>query len=468
MVLSRTSVRTRAIAILSVVPGNGRSSPRNARRFGHSTQFGGARGYEVTASLSRKGGRFSLRDPWPLFADEELRHYKYEDERYWAWYRLFGRLGYSTDADSDVWEREFERRFGEAAPHVEEAYRAASEVLSLITAAHLTRHPANVNWTEMDTGGALFAEHSWNDSFGETTYANAEPSDPGLFYGIDEFVANRQRGDLDRRYTPLQVAGWYEHLAREVRSALSEAGELIDGDTHAEYRATRLDMLNLADLADYHARKTGAALYATIATVAGEIDAFTAVHRKLDSAREAWADLAERAERAYDDDVLFGRDPDTGGQGTWSDRLEEIDRDLERLAEQKPDDPTERPTSLDSKREPLFSPTALEVSVPDRVSAGDSVAVTLHAGEFDGIRRYRLHYRHTDQTEGAFRTVDFEQRGETHHAYVPADYVTPEWDFLAYVSALDANGEPVLLPGLYHATEPEPYYVVEVIERQTG
>jgi hypothetical protein len=84
------------------------------------------------------------------------------------------------------------------------------------------------------------------------------------------------------------------------------------------------------------------------------------------------------------------------------------------------------------------------------------------AGELNGADAVRLHYRHTNQLEGAFESVEMEPVDGGYRATVPGEYLTPEWDLLAYVSAVDAAGDVTVVPGLYHATEAMPYRVVEV------
>ena len=49
----------------------------------------------------------------------------------------FGRTGYRPDVPPHIWQREFQHRFGKAAGPVEAAYRSASQVLPLLTAARL-------------------------------------------------------------------------------------------------------------------------------------------------------------------------------------------------------------------------------------------------------------------------------------------------------------------------------------------
>ena len=73
-----------------------------------------------------------------------------------------------------------------------------------------------------------------------------------------------------------------------------------------------------------------------------------------------------------------------------------------------------------------------------------------------------MHYRHTDQTEGAFHRTPLEPGPEGFECVVPAAYVDPEWDLLIYFSALGSDGEPVLYPGICHSQHPLPYFSIEV------
>ncbi|MFB6140380.1 MAG: hypothetical protein ABEJ26_08105 [Halosimplex sp.] len=441
--------------------------PDYARRFAHATRFGDGAGFEVTTPLSLKGGYHGLREEgWPLFDDPDLRHYEREDERYWAWYRLFGRLGYSTDADPDAWEREFERRFGDAADAVQRGYRAASKVLPLVTAFHLTTHPALHNWAELDTGGALFAEHNYNDRFGETTYLTAEPSDPGLFYRIDEFVADDLADERQGKYTPIQVSRWLAHCATETRRAIDRAdGAAPDS---SEYRATALDLAMLADLAEYHAHKVRAAVALCRYRERDDPDHLPDAHASALAMREAWRSLADRGESTYHDDLVFGRGAANADAGNWTDRLVEMDADvaeLERLLDEERLEPAGSPAALpDGGSGDAFGPfphPPFDAELPEAHPADEDLDVAVRTGELDGAETVRLHYRRANQREGAFESVAMTRTDRGYEATVPAEYLSPEFDLLVYVSATDADGDAAVYPGLYHPEHSMPYFVVE-------
>lgn len=444
--------------------------PDYARRFSESTNFGDSTGFEVLSPLSMKGGHYQIQGSWPLFDDPDLRHYEWEDERYWAWYLFFGRLGYSTETDPEVWEREYRARFGDAADDILDAYSSASKVLPLITAAHLTQHPTNTNWAELDTGGALFAENNYNPRFTDVTYSSAEPSDPAMFYQIDEYVMDVLADDHAGKYTPLQLARWYDHLADEIRTASQAATANVENPT-VEFESTLLDMNMLADLATYHAAKTRAAValmfYRQDDDTSDLEDAYTHMHAAVDS----WSSLAERGEDTYHDDLLFAMGPDSAHEGNWDARLEkEIKEDLdmlEGLLAESGTETTDEPTADGhlaelSTGETAELPTTLGVDVPDDHPAGESLRLTVTSSSLSDLERVTLHYRHTNQLEGAFETASMEKTSDGHTASVPSDYLSPEWNLLVYVTAVDGDGNGVIAPGLFDTQEPAPYHEVVI------
>ena len=97
---------------------------------------------------------------------EQYRSYDYEFERYWHFFQLWGRLGCNPDTPADVWSREFRRRFGAAAPHVEAGLHRASQVLPMIVAAvyPYSAFPTTRGWAERQSLGASLAEYADNES----------------------------------------------------------------------------------------------------------------------------------------------------------------------------------------------------------------------------------------------------------------------------------------------------------------
>ena len=105
------------------------------------------------------------------------RYYDYEFERYWHFFQVFGRLGYNPRAPAEIWQREFAKRFGQAAaPFLENGLHRASRVLPRIVASCYPygAFPMTRGWAEKQRLGDLSA------------YARAEGSDIQQFANFDE------------------------------------------------------------------------------------------------------------------------------------------------------------------------------------------------------------------------------------------------------------------------------------------
>ncbi len=243
------------------------ADPQWVRRFAASSTLAGATGFEVCAPLSHKG--FGDRGgAWSIFADPSLRHYRWEQERYWPWYLLFGRLGYHGDASPDVWRREWAARFGrEAAPHLERALQAASGVLPLLTARHSPSASVFGYWPEKDMGGLL------------DLYLQVPASDVAMFASAQEAAAARLGGAPDARQTPEQSGAAFSRFASEAEGALERALATATPATESaarELRGVALDVRVQATLARYHAAKLSAATHLAAFYAAGDLDSLLA------------------------------------------------------------------------------------------------------------------------------------------------------------------------------------------------
>ena len=105
-----------------------------ARRFSLSCGLSGSAGFQINTPLSLKyGHELSQKVAWDTFAKKELRYGKWEDERFWMWYIVYGRLGYNPDTDPAVWQDEFSSHFGRAGKALEKALAVASKIVPMVT-----------------------------------------------------------------------------------------------------------------------------------------------------------------------------------------------------------------------------------------------------------------------------------------------------------------------------------------------
>ena len=88
--------------------------PEYVRRFVESAQIYGGNSFEVNEMLATKMlGEPHDAEPFQLHTPA-YRHYDYEFQRYWHYYQVWGRVSYNPQADPEIWQREFVRRFGES------------------------------------------------------------------------------------------------------------------------------------------------------------------------------------------------------------------------------------------------------------------------------------------------------------------------------------------------------------------
>jgi hypothetical protein len=267
-------------------------------------------GFEIDAPLAQKG--FGNRPgKWGIFTAEQSRRvfWKWEFERYWLFYLLWGRLTYDPNTPERVWLSELERRFGPAAPDVLEAYRAASGVLSEIVAAHLA-DPNMYIWPEINPGGLI------------ESYREVRPSDWRFIAAFGEPPSAKQ--------TPLQTAEILHDLALRTERAVAAARARL-GDSHKEWMGTEPDFQVLALLARFHARRQMAADYLTRFYQTQDPTGLAAARRELTAALKIWERLVQLTDGLYPPNMAFGPDD----VGHWKDKLPYVRYDLKTIEERQ-------------------------------------------------------------------------------------------------------------------------------------
>ena len=249
-----------------------------------------------------------------------MNWYEFEDERYWFWYLLFGRLGYDPSCDADAWQREFNNRFGaDAGADVLDAVSESSHYLPFITAAHLPSASVFGWWAERDTGGLLDA------------YLEVEPSDLAGFYGASEYVEDYLADSVRAKLTPLQIAERLERHAKAAEAALDRADGSVQSEARPEFRGIEADVRLCSGLARYHAHKLRAGLDLAFFYVAGAADRLRSARVHMQSARDQWQAIVDHTDGLYDDEMIFG--PVKDEAGTWKRLTPYLDHDLARLDE---------------------------------------------------------------------------------------------------------------------------------------
>lgn len=442
-----------------------------ARRFSLSCTLSGSSGFQINTPLSLKYGQeLSHKNAWSIFIKDELRFGRWEDERFWMWYISFGRLGYNPDTNPRVWKDEFFERFGTAGDPLEKALAVSSKIIPFVTTIHMPVHPSLRYWTEMNTGWALFAENNLNksedyDFVKGITYGSTEPSDHGLFYGIDEYAEDCNSGKLTGKYSPLQAAAWLEEMALETERFLGVALPLIH-NREAEFLAMQLDLAMLCDFARYHTYKIRAAYALALWHTGKEKGRLSDAVLLLDSAIEYWQALAKKGKENYYHDLNFSSAASKTRRGTWADLTPELLADKNTLCELLNTHGVNVNNTLNNSYRPAclsVEHSQIEASFPETAAAGTPLKIEVMTAAFGETEAAPvLHYRHTNQTEGLFLMLKMERSAKGYTAIIPANYILPEWDLQIYITIQGTSGDCVMLPGIYHPVYPFAYHVITV------
>ncbi|MBI4663921.1 MAG: hypothetical protein HY735_34405 [Verrucomicrobia bacterium] len=350
--------------------------PEYARRFAQSSHLYDGDGFEVNEMLATKmEAQPHDQSPFELLRPQ-YRYFTWEFERYWHYYQVFGRIGYNPDTPPEIWQREFQRRFGpEAAPCVEDALHLASRILPRINASLFpyNRFPMTRGWVE---------KQRWEDL---PAYANCEGSDTQQFLSFAEAAKNRLEGSESAKLHPEQNSAWLEKIAHEILRAVAEAEQRVGSHRNKEFDSTLIDLRILANLAAYHSRRIHAGLNYALFKQSQDLNALDDAISHERRAIEAWERIVQAAGDVYSDDLMMGL-RSAGLAGHWKDELAALRNGLAALQRQR--------SSFTSKTDSSL----LIAHVPvRRVRPGDTLSIRATVTGPAAIESVRLAWRAAGQ-----------------------------------------------------------------------
>lgn len=475
--------------------------PAMAAGYGRYSPFCGALGVEICEPLSFKGrmgsGARGGHDP---YADASLRAEGGDWEKYLYTYRLLGRLLYNPEADADCWQRYLRREFGPAAAEAEAALANASRILPLVTTAYHPSASNNRYWPEMYTNMPIVDEsrpHPYLDTPAPKRFGTASSLDPELFSRVDDFAREVADNARTGRYSPLDVAQWLEGFSRAALRHLAQAEAQLPEGNQAAFRRWAVDVALQSGLGRFFAYKLRAGVLYALYSRTGGVDALREALVAYQTARAAWAEVAERARGVYADDLTFGQESFL--RGHWSDRLPAIDQDLQDMVaavesasaagaagaaggtamSAVPEGTATAPSAgAGSILDGLHSTT---LPLPETVNGFPAIApapfrrgeplevkLPVHAvQEGDRPSCAHLHYRHVNQAE---RYVVMEMsldgpgkdgpaKETTFRATIPGDYTDSPYALQYFVELHDGHGRGRLYPGFVADLSNQPYVV---------
>jgi len=426
--------------------------PDYVRRFLGSAHLYNGNTFEIAEPLATKmEGQAHDAKPFDLMKPS-ARYYDYEFERYWHFFQVHGRLGYNSNAPSEIWDREFANRFGDAGSGLETALHRASWILPRIIASSYpyTGFPMTAGWPEKQSLGDL------------PVFADSVFSDVQLFESFDEEAKLLIDKGETPRVRPQETSRWFAQTADFIDASVADAGTKIGARRGKEFDSTVLDLKMLANLARYHSQRILAAisyrLYDRTKDPATLDDAIAFEHKAI----AAWRGMVETAGDTYASDLMFGaRSRDLCGH--WKDELAALETGMAKLEMQRKNLPIDALFTL-SPRCVAFTndaPKPVIAHEPIRTAALNQPLV-IHAkvSSAAGIKWVQVLYRPVDQTKNyeALEMKSVDGNGN-YEAVIPAEKISPKFDFMYFIQAMDNEHRGVMYPDFNKET---PYYVVSL------
>ena len=430
--------------------------PEYVRRFAESTHLYNGDGYEVNEPLATKM-QTQPHDAKPFdLLNSQYRYYDYEFERYWHFFQVFGRIGYNPETSPDVWQKEFELRFGrKAAPLVETALHQASWILPRIVAScyPYSYFSTTKGWAEKQRLGDL------------PSYATAAGSDLRQFANFDEEAQILIEGGETAKILPSMNSRWFEQTSSDIDKLIIKAEKAIGNKRNKEFNSTITDLKILSNLALYHSRRIPAAVSYRLFERTKDVSVLDDAIAYERNAIEAWRQIVSAAGDFYADDLMMGnRGKDVSGH--WKDELVSLEKGLANLEQKRLDFKTESilktaphyKVAANANNENLFQIIHIPVT---SAPVGKPLTVSVMVSAPAGIKWVRLLYRGVNQ-EQEYKTLPMLPAGEknSYQVIVSADQIDPKWDFMYLIEVMDNNGNGKIYPDLNKET---PYIVVKLI-----
>jgi hypothetical protein len=435
--------------------------PVSGAAYARAFQFCGSDGAEICEPLTFKGRRGSgVAGDRCAYADTKLRT-RWDWEKYLYTYRLWGRLLYNPESNSDVWRRYLIHQFGPGAGEIESALANASRILPIITTAHCPSAANNNYWPEMYLNHSLIdAAHPgpYSDTPAPRVFGNVSPLDPQLFSRINSFADGLVSLKPSGQYSPIEVAQWLDDLGAAAAKHLAAAK--VNDREDPGYRRLAVDVAIQAGLGHFFAAKFRAAVFYRMFEKTEARVFLTAALEQYRKARAAWAEFANVSKDVYLADITVGELPQLHGH--WLDRLQGIDQDIAALTTRlERSQNSAPPNHLDiisaipgrSRRQ---SPRC-QHAPPPNFKAGQPLAIELTVEPT--ITAANLYYRHVNQAE-RFQVTSMTSEGPRYRAAIPADSTDSSYPLEYYFEVTQPDGAMQLFPGFSKDLNNQPYFVV--------
>jgi len=427
--------------------------PDYTRRLVETTHLYDGNSFEVDEPLATKmEGQFHDAKVFDLLKPS-ARYYDFEFERYWHFFQVWGRIGYDTNAPSEIWDKEFEMRFGtDAGPVLENALHRASWILPRIIASSYPYggFPMTAGWPEKQHLGDL------------PGFATMTLSDVQLFENFDEEAQLLIKKGETAKVRPQETSRWFAQTADEIEAQVADAEKKIGAHRGKEFDSTVMDLKMLASLARYHSQRMLAAVSYCLFDRTKDPAALDDAIAYERSAIAAWQKIVDTAGDTYAPDLMFGA-RSRNLCGHWKDELASLQSGFAKLEMQRKNIPADA----------LFTPSPRCVAFTNdfvapiishepilTAPAQRPLTIRVNVKSPDGVKWVQVLYRSVNQTKDyetlALTPVD--DKGN-YEAVIPADKIDPQFDFMYFIQAMDTQRRGVMFPDFNNQT---PYFIVRL------
>jgi hypothetical protein len=442
--------------------------PEMAAGYSRSASFCGAAGLDLMEPLTFKGREGSgVAGGRCAYADASLDP-KADWQKYEYYYRVWGRKLYDPDADAEVWRRYLRSSFGDGTIAIESSVARASRILPLLTSAHLDSASNHDLWYEMPTNMPI-VQGSEPSPYGDTPvpkiFGTVSPLDPQIFSTVVEYTGALLGDQYSAKYSPVEVAQWIEECTTASSTALDEARRRSRSRTSPEFRRIEEDVLVQIGLGTFFAHKLRSAVLFEIWQQTGDAEAATLASAEYQTARDAWAAMAERAARVYQPNVSYGSVPKR--RGHWSDRVVGIDIDLAAMRDKVHGSSAAVPAgqniakAMRAVTNRISRPGAqCSHQPPDLFRPGQPLSLSLGiAPSAVGLSSVTLCYRHVNQAE-RWKSATMSGQGGHFAGAIPAEYTDSGYPLQYYFELKNEEGSAWLYPGFNETLSNPPYFAV--------
>ena len=181
------------------------------------------------------------------------------------------------------------------------------------------------------------------------------------------------------------------------------------------------------------------------------------------SAVAAWEEIVKAPGDVYAEDLAFGVHR-VGFPRHWKEELQNLRQGLEQLVAQRREArPGGAAAPLAAGRiRGLPQPPRVRLEVVGKAHPGEDLRIAARAEDASGVKSMRLRYRHLTQFED-YQAADMALDPKTglYVARIPGNFITPKWDLMYFVEAIEPHGSGRNYPDL----EEEAPYVIVSVER---